>query len=214
MYDQGDLWLYDGEWTLRILRAAEVPLTLGGRVPFVIANALAAFALGVPLDLIRQGLRSFAASVQQTPGRMNLIPVGSFHVLVDYAHNPHGYAAVADFVRSWHEGLRIGVIGGPGDRRDEDLVALGAIAGQVFDWVIIKEDDDRRGRALGEAAELIRTGVTQAGSACRWEVILDETTAIRTALSKAPAGSLVVVFPEKVKRALELLQAHGQSGPP
>jgi cyanophycin synthetase len=217
VYDQGDLWLYQGEWTLRILRAAEVPLTLGGRVPFMIANALAAslaaFALGVTLDQIRQGLRSFTASAHQTPGRMNLLSVGAFHVLVDYAHNPHGYAAVADFVRSWHEGLRIGVIGGPGDRRDEDLVELGAIAGRVFDWVIIKEDDDRRGRDLGEVAELIRAGLTQVGSACRWEMILDETTAIRTALSKAPAGSLVVIFPEKVQRALELIRADGHGLP-
>ncbi|MEN9217974.1 MAG: cyanophycin synthetase [Gloeomargarita sp. DG_2_bins_126] len=217
VYDQGELWLYQGEWTLRIVRAAEVPLTLGGRVPFMIANSLAAtlaaFAQGVPLEQIRQGLRTFSASVSQTPGRMNLIPVGAFHALVDYAHNPHGYAAVADFVRSWHEGLRIGVIGGPGDRRDEDLMELGAIAGRVFDWVIIKEDDDRRGRSLGEAAELIRAGLLQTGTACRWEMILDETTAIRTALSKATPGSLVVVFPEQVKRALELMRANGHGSP-
>ncbi|MEN9243433.1 MAG: cyanophycin synthetase [Gloeomargarita sp. DG02_5_bins_242] len=217
VYDQGELWLYQGEWTLRIVRAAEVPLTLGGRVPFMIANSLAAtlaaFAQGVPLEQIRQGLRTFSASVSQTPGRMNLIPVGAFHALVDYAHNPHGYAAVADFVRSWHEGLRIGVIGGPGDRRDEDLVQLGVIAGRVFDWVIIKEDDDRRGRSLGEAAELIRAGLLQTGTACRWEMILDETTAIRTALSKATPGSLVVVFPEQVKRALELMRANGHGSP-
>ncbi|MEN9214297.1 MAG: cyanophycin synthetase [Gloeomargarita sp. DG02_3_bins_56] len=217
VYDQGELWLYQGEWTLRIVRAAEVPLTLGGRVPFMIANALAAtlaaFAQGVPLEQIRQGLRTFSAAANQTPGRMNLIPVGAFHALVDYAHNPHGYAAVADFVRSWHEGLRIGVIGGPGDRRDEDLMELGAIAGRVFDWVIIKEDDDRRGRGLGEAAELIRAGLLQTGSACRWEMILDETTAIRTALSKATPGSLVVVFPEQVKRALELMRGNGYGSP-
>ncbi|MEN9234270.1 MAG: cyanophycin synthetase, partial [Gloeomargarita sp. DG02_1_bins_92] len=161
----------------------------------------------------RQGLRTFSAAANQTPGRMNLIPVGAFHALVDYAHNPHGYAAVADFVRSWHEGLRIGVIGGPGDRRDEDLMELGAIAGRVFDWVIIKEDDDRRGRGLGEAAELIRAGLLQTGSACRWEMILDETTAIRTALSKATPGSLVVVFPEQVKRALELMRGNGYGSP-
>ncbi|WP_071453671.1 cyanophycin synthetase [Gloeomargarita lithophora] len=216
-YDQGELWLYQGDWTSRILRAVEVPLTLGGRVPFMIANALAAtlaaFAQGVTLEQIRQGLRTFTASATQTPGRMNLIPVGAFHALVDYAHNPHGYAAVADFVRSWHEGLRIGVIGGPGDRRDEDLVQLGEIAGRVFDWVIIKEDDDRRGRSWGEAAELIRAGLTQTGTACRWEMILDETTAIRTALSKATPGSLVVVFPEQVKRALELMRPDGHGLP-
>ncbi|MEN9206648.1 MAG: cyanophycin synthetase [Gloeomargarita sp. GMQP_bins_120] len=217
VYDQGELWLYQGEWTLRILRAAEVPLTLGGRVPFMIANVLAAvlaaYSQGVTLAQIRQGLRTFSASTTQTPGRMNLLPVGSFHALVDYAHNPHSYAAVADFVRAWQEGLRIGVIGGPGDRRDEDLRQLGEIAGRVFDWVIIKEDDDLRGRAPGEVAELIRQGLVQAGTACRWEIIRDETTAIRTALGKATPGSLVVVFPEKVQRALELIQRHGMPTP-
>jgi cyanophycin synthetase len=92
---------------------------------------------------------------------MNLIPVGEFHVLLDYAHNPASYEALASFVCNWSAGERIGVIGAPGDRRDQDLRKLGQIAAQMFDRVIIKEDDDTRGRRRGEVADLIRTGIRQ-----------------------------------------------------
>ncbi len=38
-------------------------------------------------------------------------------------------------------------------------------------------------------------------------MILDETTAINKALDEAPAGSLVVILPEGVKKALSLIEA-------
>jgi hypothetical protein len=53
-----------------------VPLTLGGRAEFMVANVLAAcavaFVQGVTLERIRAGLLSFCASPHHTPGRMNL----------------------------------------------------------------------------------------------------------------------------------------------
>ncbi|WP_263975341.1 hypothetical protein [Leptolyngbya sp. 7M] len=104
-------------------------------------------------------------------------------------------------------GEKIGVVGGPGDRRDEDFVVLGTLAAQIFDRILVKEDDDNRGRPRGDAARLIVEGITAAQTQVTYEVILDETTAVNTALDKAPAGSLVVIFPESVSRAIKLIEA-------
>lgn len=209
IYDQGYLTILEGEWTLQVEAAKNVPLTMGGMAPFMIANALAgslaAFAQGVDIEVIRQGLRTFKPSAEQTPGRMNLFNLGNYHALVDYAHNPAGYEAVGAFVKNW-QGQRIGVVGGPGDRRDEDLILLGKIAADVFEQIIVKEDDDKRGRAEGEAANLIITGIRQVNPDARYEIILDEQRAVNIALDDAPEGSLVVVFPESVTRAISLIE--------
>ncbi|MBD2306655.1 cyanophycin synthetase [Chroococcidiopsis sp. FACHB-1243] len=211
VYENGYLSILQGDWTLRIERAENVPLTMGGRAPFMIANALAAslaaYAYGVQIEQIRIGLNSFRASSSQTPGRMNLFNLGEYHALVDYAHNPHSYEALGGFIRNWTAGERIGVIGGPGDRRDEDFIMLGRLSAEIFDRIIIKEDDDNRGRPRGDAAELISKGIMQVKSDCRYEIVLDETTAINTGLDTASNGSLVAILPESVSRAISLIEA-------
>ncbi|MBD2251863.1 cyanophycin synthetase [Nostoc parmelioides] len=213
VYENGYLSIVKGDWTHRIERAEQIPLTMGGRAPFMIANALAAslaaFVQNVSIEQIRAGLRTFRASVSQTPGRMNLFNLGNYHALVDYAHNPASYEAVGAFVRNWTSGQRIGVVGGPGDRRDEDFVTLGKLAAEIFDYIIVKEDDDTRGRPRGSASELITKGITQVKPDARYESILDETQAINKGLDMAPANGLVVILPESVSRAIKLIKLRG-----
>jgi cyanophycin synthetase len=209
IYENGYLSILEGEWTLRIEKAVKIPMTMGGMADFMIANALAgclaAFAQGVDIEVIRRGVRTFQISAEQTPGRMNLFDLGDYHALVDYAHNPHGYKAVGDFVRNW-QGERIGVVGGPGDRRDEDLILLGNISAQVFDYIIIKEDDDPRGRTVGEVADLITKGICQVNPNLSYKVVLKEADAINTALDQVQKNNLVVIFPEQVNRAIDLIK--------
>jgi cyanophycin synthetase len=213
LYENGYISILKGDWTHRIEKVENIPLTMGGRAPFMIANALAAslaaFVQNVTIEQIRAGLTTFRASVSQTPGRMNLFNLGNYHALIDYAHNPHSYEALGSFVRNWTTGDRIGVVGGPGDRRDEDFVMLGKLAAGIFNRIIIKEDDDTRGRARGSAAELIAQGIKQANPNYKFETVLDETTAINKGLESAPDNSLVVILPESVSRAIKLIKARG-----
>jgi cyanophycin synthetase len=214
IYEHGSLWIVQRPLIHRIDAAEQVPLTMGGKAPFMIANALAAslaaFVQGVTIEQIRAALHSFRASAEQTPGRMNLFNMGHFHALVDYAHNPAGYEAVGGFVQNW-AGPAIGVVGGPGDRRDEDLRELGALSAAIFDEVIVKEDDDTRGRPRGEAAGLIvegiHKGVEPGQEPISHSVRLSETEAIEWALDHAPDNGLVVIFPESVSRAIALISA-------
>ncbi len=213
VYENGYLSILEGKWTLRIEQAVNIPMTMGGKAPFMIANALAsclaAFAQGVDIEQIRQGVRTFRMSAEQTPGRMNLFNVKDYQVLLDYAHNPHGFKAVGDFVRNW-EGIKIGVVGAPGDRRDEDLILMGKISAQIFDQIIIKEDRDTRGRVRGEVADLIKKGIYQVSVDKTCEIILDETEASSKALSKAQTDNLVVIFPEKIDSAIEQIKQYIQ----
>lgn len=209
IYENGYLSILEGKWTLRIEKAVKIPMTMGGMAPFMIANALASclatFAQGVDIELIRRGVRTFQTSAEQTPGRMNLFDLGDYHALLDYAHNPHGYKAVGDFVSNW-QGKRIGVVGGAGDRRDEDLILLGNISAQIFDQIIVKEDEDPRGRKSGEVADLITKGICQKNSNIPYEVILQEAEAINVGLDQAQANDLVVVFPDQVNQAIDLIK--------
>lgn len=211
IYENGYLSILEGEWTLRIEEAVNIPVTMQGMAPFMIANALAAclatFVQGIDIELIRQGIRTFKPSVAQTPGRMNLFDLGHHHALIDYAHNPAGYEAVGGFVGNW-SGEKVGVVGGPGDRRDDDLILLGKLSARMFDRIIVKEDNDTRGRRRGEVADLILRGISQENASMRPEVILDETEALEKALSTVSEGGLVVIFPESVTQAIDLIEKH------
>jgi cyanophycin synthetase len=209
VYENGYISILEEKWTLRVEKAVNAPVTMGGMAPFMIANALAAclaaFAQGVDIEQIRQGLRTFKPSANQTPGRMNLFNMGDYHVLLDYAHNPAGYEAVGEFVKNW-QGQRLGVVGGPGDRRDDDLVLLGKIAAQVFDRIIVKEDDDNRGRERGNTADFIVKGILQENPNARYEIILNEREALETGLNQVERDGLVVIFPESVTRAMDQIK--------
>ena len=84
-------------------------------------------------------------------------------------------------------GRAIGVIGMPGDRRDEDMREYGALAAGAFDEIIVREDRNLRGRSPGATATLVADGVRSAkekgtGRTIRVDKILDELTAVKTAL--------------------------------
>ncbi len=208
IYEEDYLVILQQDWVHRIEKVDRVPLTLGGRAPFMIANALAAclaaFVQGVKVEHIRTALQSFHASAAQTPGRMNLFDLGNYHALVDYAHNPAGYAAVGSFVKNW-SGPTVGVVGGLGDRRDEDLIELGALSAQFFDHIIVKEDDDGRGRAWGDVAELIVQGIHATDQSASYSILLNESEAIEWALDNNAKNTLVVIFPDNVSRAISLI---------
>jgi cyanophycin synthetase len=182
-----------------------------------LAAAAAAWAAGAHLHDIRQGLRTFSTSFFQAPGRLNLLEVGGVRVVIDYCHNVDGMRQLADFVNRMmaeptakagrlgtappsggRAGRAIGVIGIPGDRRDDDQREYGALAATAFDEIIVREDKHLRGRAPGASAANVTDGVRAARADGRArthkaEKILDELTAVRAALRRATAGDLVVM---------------------
>ncbi len=189
----------------RIASLDELEFTQGGRLAPMLENALAAAAVGYGLGLLPQeigeGLRAFRSDPEHNPGRMNVYEVRGVRVVVDYGHNAHALSSVAPSLRSLARGSLRGVIGMPGDRRDEDALELGTLAAQLFDHVYCKEDRDRRGRPQGDMALRIAQGVRAGGG--RPRVVLDECEALREALRESSPGDVVAVFYEELGPVLE-----------
>jgi cyanophycin synthetase len=165
--------------------------------------AAVAFSLGIKLDAIRQGLRTFDTTFFQAPGRMNVYDELPFKVLFDYGHNAHAVAAMADLAQRLEvTGRRVVVLAGPGDRRDEDLVAIAnAVAGR-FDHYICRRDDSLRDRAPDEVPRIQAAALRAAGvDASAISIIPDEQEAIDAALHMGQPGDLLLVFADALVRS-------------
>jgi cyanophycin synthetase len=212
--------LYDRGGHMPLLWTHLIPATLEGRATHNVQNAMfaasMAFSLGVKLDAIRQGLRTFDTTFYQAPGRMNVFDEHPFKVLFDYGHNAHAVGMLAELAgRLDVSGRRIVVLAGPGDRRDEDLRAIArAVAGR-FDHYVCRRDDNLRDRAPDEvpriiASELLAAGVPQSAIA----VIPDEQEAIDHALRMGRAGDLLLVFADALTRSWKQIIRFRPDGAP
>ncbi len=229
--DRGEMIVIrHGRRSMQLAWTHLLPSTFGGAARFNVANAMAAagaaFAVDAPLHDIRQGLRTFTTSYYLSPGRLNMLDVKGVTVVLDYSHNPAGMRALGEFVDNYaaqrsastdnHRISRIGVIGAAGDRRDEDIRELGAVAAQHFDVILVREDDNTRGRADGATAALVTEGIEAemaAGTARvrRVETVLLEVDAVRHAMVLANPGDLVVTCVDKHARVLAELETLGES---
>jgi cyanophycin synthetase len=199
--------LYDKGSHIPLLWTHLIPATMEGRALHNVQNAMVAasmaFSLGIKLDAIRQGLRTFDTTFFQAPGRMNVFNEHPFKVLFDYGHNAHAVGVMADLAQRLDvTGRRIVVMAGPGDRRDEDLVAIAdAVAGR-FDHYICRRDDGLRGRDGDEvpriqARALMAQGVPDEAIS----IIPDEQKAIDAALRMGQPGDLLLVFADALVRS-------------
>jgi cyanophycin synthetase len=209
--EQGLFVIRRGRLRIPIAAEHDVPLSMGGAARFQRENVLAAMAAayvqGMRYDDIRAGLLSFFPSQATTPGRMNLIRLpGGGRVLVDYAHNAAAIAGLVDFVFRTPAAKRYCVLTVPGDRRDDDIRQAGRLCAG-FDRLIIKEDIDRRGRARGEIAELLRQGAVAAGmDPSRIEVRYEEHEAINRGLDLLGEDDLLVIHADKVPGTLAVVR--------
>ena len=203
----------DGERRIVIDRVADLPLTFGGLARFQVENVLAAVAAahaqGLPVEQIREGLRTFVPSATMTPGRLNVVDTTRGRIILDYAHNVAAIRGVLEFLASSSAGRRLALIGAPGDRRDEDLRAIGALA-TVVDHAVFKEHAHyRRGRAAGETAGMMREGFLAAGGQPeRVRAFAEEHEAIDYALGVMQQGDVAVVIADDMGAVMEQLRPH------
>jgi UDP-N-acetylmuramoyl-L-alanyl-D-glutamate--2,6-diaminopimelate ligase len=180
------------------LGGVEVRLPLGGR--FNVANALgaaaAARALGISVSAIVEGLES----VSVVPGRFEVqVAENGVTAVVDFAHTPNG---LEELLRAAHDAARgvdgsgtpnsgrvVVVFGCGGDRDRGKRPAMGAIASQLADEVVLTSDNPRSEDPLAIIGEI------QAGISCSTPVRVepDRRAAIFGALRNAEAGDVVVI---------------------
>jgi cyanophycin synthetase len=212
--------LYDKGSHIPLLWTHLIPATMEGRALHNVQNAMVAasmaFSLGIKLDAIRQGLRTFDTTFFQAPGRMNVYSEHPFKVLFDYGHNAHAVSVMADLAQRLDvSGRRIVVICGPGDRRDEDLVAIAnAVAGR-FDHYICRRDDSLRGRDGDEVPGILSRALQAAGvSPDDISVIPDEQKATDAALRMGLPGDLLLIFADALVRSWKQIVKFKPEGAP
>ena len=199
--------LYDKGAHIPLLWTHLIPATLEGKAVHNVQNAMFAaalsFSMGVPLDDIRHGLRTFNTTFFQAPGRMNIFDDHPFKVILDYAHNPAAFKGMCHLVsRMETPGKNICVISMPGDRRDEDIQEVGKTVSGVFDHFICKADDDRRKRGYDEIPKMLREILLKNGvSEDCIDVVPDEVESIYRGLTLAQPGDLLMVFGDNVSRS-------------
>jgi cyanophycin synthetase len=194
-----------------LMRADEIPSTMGGAAEFQIANVLAATAAcrayGVARERLRESLRTFASN--DNPGRANLYQINGGFVMIDYGHNPDAFAAVCRMAATWTDRRVAGIIGVPGDRDNSVVEAAGRVAARGFHRVIIKEDKDLRGRAHGEVAKLLCEAVNDESPGTECSIVLDEVEAMRSELEQMNDGRALVVFYDQIEPVADLLAEFG-----
>ncbi len=214
----GFIYLGDEDRVEPIVNISEAPSTHEGIIDYNVENAMAAAAacigMKVDVDTIAKGLKTFYGDNEQNPGRFNIYNVNNFKVIVDYGHNPAGYEAVIGALKNMNAANLIGVIGVPGDRRDQDISYVGGLCGKSFDYVYIKEDKDRRGRAVGEVARLLEDAVTDSKKGAKYQVILDEGEALRDAMLHAADGDIVTIFYEDYDMVLSVINSFKEATKP
>ncbi|WP_249897486.1 cyanophycin synthetase [Paenibacillus sp. PK3_47] len=221
---QGDeAWYLDGEWIMyasdksavKFLKAADIPVTISGLARHNIANTLAALAagrsMGLGLDELRERVMTFLPSPEQSRGRFNRFELGGRLLIADYGHNPAGLRAVYEAVNAMPKNRLITVASAPGDRTDRAIRELGQVIGEHTDLFIIKEDEDRRGRGVLEAAGLLREGALSAGlPADRLITVLDESESFLEGWKHSAPGDILLMFYDSydhVEQAIEEIGA-------
>jgi cyanophycin synthetase len=198
--------IYDQHEHRPLLWTHLIPCTLEGHALHNVENAMFAaavtYSMGVALEDIRTGLRTFDTTFHEAPGRMNVHDELPFKVIMDYGHNAHAVSAMCDLAdRLTVKGRRIVVLAAPGDRRDEDILDIARAAAGHFDHYICRRDDGLRGRQSDEVPRLLRGALLEAGvpSACI-ELVSEEARAVDHALAIARPGDLLLLFADALQR--------------
>ncbi len=155
---------------LPVVELADVPMTLAGLSRFNVENTLAAasaaLAIGIPLETVVDGLRTFRPDAEHNPGRMNFFSLGEVSVVMDLAHNEAGLEAMLEIMNGVRRpGCRLLLgLGAVGDRQDELLERLGEMAGMHADVVAIGHKQSYlRGRSQEAMDALFRAGLERVG---------------------------------------------------
>jgi UDP-N-acetylmuramoyl-L-alanyl-D-glutamate--2,6-diaminopimelate ligase len=163
-------------------------LRLPGR--FNVANALAAFAVGLAHSVDPAVISRALESVAGVPGRCEVVDEGQpFTVLVDYAHSPDSLEKILRLAAQVSSGRRIVVFGCGGDRDRTKRPIMGCIGTQLADYAVFTSDNPRREDPL----TIIREIEAGAATAENFESIPDRRTAIERGIALAGPGDVVVI---------------------
>lgn len=177
----------------------DIPMTLSGRAEFQVANVLAALAgavgLGASPETVMDVLLDFNPTLENQ-GRMNLYKVGQSYVILDYGHNAEAINNIGKLLKSLPNFKKTVVLGLPGDRSTDLLLQSAEKIAQYYDKVILRDDEDLRGRKPGEVPALLADLYNRKYPGITVEVILKEEDAVMQALNELQGQEICVIMYE------------------
>jgi cyanophycin synthetase len=199
-----------GIWKTRVISVSHVPLTFSGKSELMMKNVLpallAATVCNFSLETISSALKSFIPSPALTPGRMNIFRFKKFKLMVDYAHNTDGFIQMKKYLNQVSATIKTGIIGATGDRRVEDIQNIGRLAAQMFDKIIIRHDQDNRGRTKAELSKFLLEGIREIDIDKDVKIISDEIKSIQYAIDNAKNGEFIFVFADDIQKILAYIE--------
>jgi cyanophycin synthetase len=206
-----DLVLAEGAMELPPIPLDRIAFTRGGRIGFLVENALACagalWALNLPHEALILALETFGGDLDHSPGRFNVLEMGGATVVFDYGHNPSALLAMIDALEHLPQRRRIAVYSAAGDRRDADMIRQGEILGQSFDQVILYEDHYTRSRPPGEIMSLFRRGLAGGQRVGEIQSIRGWRQAVDAALWQVQPGDLLLVQADRIDETVAYVRA-------
>jgi cyanophycin synthetase len=202
----GQIAIARGRQVTPVAKVDQLPLTLGGRVGFQVDNLLASVAaahwLGLPVEAIRLGVRTFTSDIASAPGRFNVLTHHGSTIVLDYGHNSSALLALHEALAKFPHKRRKVVYTAAGDRRDVDIKRQSELLAGFFDEIYIYEDQCTRGRTDGEIIRLMREGFVNSTRKPRVLQAAGEMAAIGAAIAKLEPGDLLLCQVDQVEEAL------------
>jgi len=160
-----------------------------------VANLLAAVAAGLGADLPLDAIVAGIESLRGVPGRFERVVTDApFDIYVDFAHTPDALDHVLESARRLvGAGRLLCVFGAGGDRDPTKRGPMGAAVARHADRAVITKDNCRFEDPHRIAAAVAAGMAAAPQPRCRWDIVLDRGEAIRTALSEARSGDLVLI---------------------
>jgi UDP-N-acetylmuramoyl-L-alanyl-D-glutamate--2,6-diaminopimelate ligase len=160
---------------------------------FNVYNALATVTVGRIIGLSPKKIEQGIASLPYVTGRMMPIDEGQkFKVFVDYAVTPAALENVLSTARNLAGKGKLHIVfGATGDRDKTKRPKMGEVTSRLADKVYLTDDE-----VYTENPDVIRNAVyagVKKDNRTRVTVIADRKQAIKTALSKAKLGDVVII---------------------
>lgn len=179
-----------------------------GNILNIMAVLAALTTFPTKIDIILELLKAIPCDIKHNPGRQNIIKYKDFNILVDYGHNAEAYSEIYSIVKALKPTHVTSILSAPGDRMDQYIEELGAIAGSTSDFVILREHKNQRGSENGRVSGLMKKGAIKAGmKEDDFIFIFDDVEALRYALQRAVKDETIVFFTEEPEIFIEKISS-------
>ena len=217
--ENGFIIYHDGSQKQSIVDIKDIPITFAGAAKHNVHNALAVTAmcraLGFDNATIAQGLKDFDSTPKNNPGRGNRFDFNGITAIVDFAHNEHGLALMAQTIKNMPAKRRLLMMGQAGDRSDELIQGLvkSALIAEPDCLIICEMLSHLRGREAGVIPQIIHDYAISQGMKEQQIIHADDTVqGTKKALDWAQSGDLLLILGlTNREKIIELLSQQNQA---